>query len=52
MAIYTQNQVRQLYVVNKVIDYQETDALNAGEARIHNGSDNTMYIEYKGADGK
>ena len=52
MAIYTQNQVRQLYVVNKVIDYQETDALNAGEIRIHNGSDNTMYFEYKGADGK
>lgn len=51
MAIYTQNQVRQLYVVNKVIDYQNTGALNAGEIRIHQGSDNTMYFEYKGADG-
>lgn len=51
MAIYTQNQVRQFYVVNKVIDYQDTGALNAGEIRLHNSSDGTFYLQYKGADG-
>ena len=51
MAIYTQNQVRQFYVVDKVIDYQNADPLNAGEVRLHNSSDGTFYLQYKGADG-
>lgn len=52
MAIYTQNQVRQFYVVNNVVDYRNTDPLKDGEIRIHDSSDGTMYFEYKGADGK
>lgn len=51
MAIYTQNQVRQLYVVNEVVDYQSSATLQQGEIRVHNSSDGTMYFEYKGADG-